>query len=161
MTKKMAYCGVLTACALIFSYVEYLIPINIGVPGVKLGLANIVVIIALYKLGIKYALMINVVRIVIAALLFSGLFGMLFGLTGGLLSLAVMALLKKTNLFSVTGVSTAGGLAHNIGQMSAAFVLISNVAVFYYLPVLLISGGLTGFCVGFAANTIIKTHIDK
>ena len=139
----------MTACALIFSYVEYLIPINIGVPGVKLGIANVVIIVALYKLGTQYAFAINIVRIVTSALLFSGVFGMLFGLTGGVLSLIVMALMKKLDIFSVTGVGVAGGVTHNMGQLLTAALLIANFTVIYYLPVLLISGALAGFCVGF------------
>ena len=156
MSKKAAYSGVLTACALIFSYIEYMLPLNIGVPGIKLGLANIVVIVALYVLGAKYAFAINIVRISAAAILFSGLFGMLFGLTGGLLSLVVMTGLKKIGLFSVTGVSVAGGAAHNIGQLLAATFIIANFAVLYYLPILLISGALTGAGVGLLAAIVLK-----
>ena len=156
MAKKAAYGGVMTACALIFSYIEYLAPINIGFPGIKLGLANIVIIIALYWLGVKYAFAINVTRIFIAALLFSGLYGMLFGLTGGILSLSLMALLKRVDIFSVTGVSVVGGLAHNIGQLIAASFLIANFAVVYYLPVLLISGALTGVFIGVLSQIMLR-----
>ena len=156
MAKKAAYRGVLTACALIFSYIEYLVPVNIGFPGIKLGLANIVIIIALYEMGAKYAFAINMTRIFIAALLFTGLFGMLFGLTGGVLSLAVMSLLRRADIFSVTGVSVAGGVTHNIGQLVAAAVLIANFAVVYYLPVLLISGALTGVFIGMLSRIILR-----
>ena len=156
MAKKAALGGVLTACALIFSYVEYLVPINIGVPGIKLGLANIVIIVALYGLGAKYAFAINITRILIAGMLFSGVFGMLFGLTGGILSLTVMALLVRTNVFGVAGISVAGGVAHNIGQLVAAAFFIANFAVVYYLPVLLLSGVLTGLLIGLLSDILMR-----
>jgi len=156
MAKRIALCGVLTSCALIFAYVEYLIPISIGVPGIKLGLANIVVIVALYRLGLAYAFAINVVRIVIASLLFTGALGMMFGLTGGILSLALMAALKKTDAFSVTGISAAGGAVHNLGQLAVAAALIESFAVVFYLPILLVSGVLTGLAVGLAATVVIQ-----
>ena len=101
----------MTALALIFSYIEVLIPFNFGVPGIKLGIANLAVIIALYRLGYRYALGINTVRVLVAGLLFSGLFGALYSLAGALMSFAVMVLVKKAKVFSVTGVSIAGGVA--------------------------------------------------
>ena len=156
MAKKTALGGVLTACALIFSYVEFLMPVNIGAPGIKLGIANVVVIVALYSLGVKYAFAINITRIVIAGLLFTGIFGMLFGLAGGVISLTVMALLKRTNFFGITGVSAAGGAAHNIGQLAVAALFIANFAVMYYLPVLLISGAVTGFLIGLLSDVLMQ-----
>ena len=140
---------------MIFSYVEYLFPVNIGAPGIKLGLANIVIIVALFKLGVKYAFAINIVRIAVAGLLFSGIFGMLFGLAGGILSLTVMALLKKTGVFSIVGVSVAGGVVHNMGQLLIAALLMANFAVAYYLPVLLISGVLTGAGIGVLSRILL------
>jgi len=132
-----------------------MIPINIGAPGIKLGLANIVIVVALYGLGTKYALAINIARIIVAALLFSGVLGMAFGLAGGILSVAAMAVLKKLGVFSVIGVSIAGGSIHNVGQLAIAVIVIADFAVVYYLPVLLISGALTGFCIGLLANIVI------
>jgi heptaprenyl diphosphate synthase len=156
MAKKTAIGGVLTACALIFSYVEYLVPVNIGFPGIKLGLANIVIIVALYRLGTTYALIINVTRIFIAALLFSGMMGMLFGLSGGVLSIIIMAQLKRADVFSVVGISIAGGVCHNIGQLLIAWALIANFAVLYYLPVLLFFGAITGLCIGLLSRILIE-----
>lgn len=156
MAKKVAFSGVFAACALIFSYVEYMVPINIGVPGIKPGLANIVIIIALYGLGVKYALAINIVRVIMSALLFSGVLGMAFGLTGGILSVIVMAALLKLDIFSIAGISAVGGIIHNMGQLLVAAIVIADFAVFYYFPVLLISGALTGFFVGLLANIVIK-----
>lgn len=156
VAKKTAYGGVMTACALIFSYVEYLIPINIGFPGIKLGLANIVTVIALYGLGEKYAFAINIMRIFLAALLFTGIFGMMFGLCGGVLSLAAMALLKRTDVFGVTGVSVTGGVVHNMGQFLIAVMFIANFAALYYLPVLILSGAAAGLFIGLLSDIILK-----
>jgi len=156
MAKKTAYCGVLTACALIFSYIEFLVPVNIGFPGIKLGLANAAIIVVLYGVGVKYAFAVNIVRILIAGFLFSGVFGIMFGLSGGVLSLTAMALLKRADIFGITGVSAAGGVAHNIGQLAAAFLFIANFAVLYYLPVLIISGALAGVCVGILSQILVS-----
>ena len=156
MAKKAAFGGILVACALMFSYVEYMIPINIGFPGIKLGLANMVIIVVLYGFGVKYAFAVNIVRIFIASLLFSGIFGMLFALTGGILSLTAMALLSRTDIFGIPGVSITGGVVHNMGQLIVAGVFIANFAVFYYLPVLLISGALTGLLNGILSGIIIN-----
>ncbi|MDO4546021.1 MAG: Gx transporter family protein [Bacillota bacterium] len=155
-TKKIAFTALLAALALIFSYIEVLIPFNPGIPGIKLGIANLVIIIALYYLGSGYALTVNLVRICIAGLLFNGLFGALYSLAGALLSLLVMILLKKTGLFSVTGVSMAGGVAHNLGQLLIAAFLVSNIKVFVYFPVLVISGVVSGALIGVLAYLILR-----
>ena len=141
---RVAVFGVFTALALIFSYVELLIPINFGIPGAKLGLANLVIIIVLYKTDWKEALLLSVVRIVLAGFLFGNLFGILYSLAGGILSLAVMALLKRSGAFSIIGVSMAGGVSHNVGQLIMAMLVVETYAVGYYLPVLLIAGLITG-----------------
>lgn len=146
----------MAAMALIFSYVEVLIPFTIGIPGIKLGIANIVVIIALYYLNAKYALTINIVRVLIAGLLFNGLFGALYSLAGALVSFVVMVLLKKTNIFSVVGISMAGGVAHNLGQILVAAVLVANIKIFIYFPVLIISGVITGAIIGILAGLILR-----
>ena len=110
----------LAALALIFSYIEAIIPFNAGMPGVKLGIANLVILVSLYTLGFRYTFAINLVRILVAGLLFNGFFGALYSLAGGILSLFVMYGLKRTGLFSQTGVSMAGGVAHNTGQLLVA-----------------------------------------
>lgn len=146
----------MAALALIFSYVEAIIPYSPGVPGIKLGIANIVTVIALYKFGPKDALAVSIIRIVIAGLLFNGLFGMLYSLAGGLISLAGMILLKKTDRFSVVGVSMAAGVLHNFGQLLMASVLISDLRIFFYFPVLLFSGIAAGILVGIMAVYVLK-----
>lgn len=155
-TKKITIAALMAAMALIFSYVEVLIPFTIGIPGIKLGIANIVVIIALYYLNAKYALTINIVRVLIAGLLFNGLFGALYSLAGALVSFTVMVLLKKTNIFSVVGISMAGGVAHNLGQILVAAVLVANIKIFIYFPVLIISGVITGAIIGVLAGLILR-----
>ena len=152
---SIAIAGLLAAVALIFSYVEILFPVFIAVPGVKLGIANIVIIIALYYLDGRYALAINVVRVFIAGLLFSGVFGILYSLAGALLSLGTMVLLKRTERFSVTGVSIAGGVTHNLGQILVAAVVVGNIKVFVYFPVLIISGVISGAVIGVLAQLIL------
>lgn len=146
----------MAALALIFSYIEALIPFQFGIPGIKLGIANLVIIIALYDLGAKYAFIVNLVRILIAGLLFNGLFGAAYSLAGALVSFAVMILLKRTDVFSVTGVSMAGGVAHNLGQILVAAFLISNIKIFVYFPVLILSGVVSGAVIGIVAHLILK-----
>lgn len=155
-TKKTTIAALLAALALIFSYIEVLIPFSIGIPGVKLGIANIVIIIALYYLGAGYAVTVNILRVLIAGLLFNGLFGALYSLAGALVSFAVMILLKRTNAFSVTGVSMAGGVAHNLGQILVAALLISHTGIFAYFPVLISSGIITGTIIGIISHIILK-----
>ncbi|MCI6464386.1 MAG: Gx transporter family protein [Faecalicatena sp.] len=156
MKNKAAYFGVFTALALIFSYVEMLIPIQFGVPGIKLGLANLMIVIMLYKSGPKDALLLSVVRIVLSGFLFGNLFAIIYSLAGGILSLAVMALLKKRGTFSVMGVSIAGGVCHNIGQLVVAMAVVETYRVGYYLPVLLIAGTVTGMLIGIVSNEVLK-----
>lgn len=153
---RAAFFGVFTALALIFSYIELLIPVNFGIPGAKLGLANLVIVAVLYKTDWKEAALLSVVRIVLAGFMFGNLFGILYSLSGGLLSLAVMALLKRTGAFSVIGVSMAGGVSHNIGQLIMAALVVETYAVGYYLPVLLIAGMITGIFIGIAARELLK-----
>lgn len=153
---KTALFGLMTALAFVFSYLESLIPINIGIPGIKLGLANLVVTAALYLFPKGYAFSIACIRILLSGLTFSGVSAMLFSLVGGLLSFAVMVLLKKTDKFSVIGVSAAGGVFHNIGQIIAAAFVMKTAQIVYYLPVLMISGVLTGVLIGILSNIIVK-----
>ncbi|MEG0924722.1 MAG: Gx transporter family protein [Anaerovoracaceae bacterium] len=155
-TRRLAVSAMFAALALIFSYVEAIIPFSVGIPGVKLGIANLVIIIALYEMNIKYAFTINVVRIFVSGLLFNGLFGALYSLSGGIVSLIVMWLLKKTNLFSMVGVSMAGGVAHNLGQLIIASLIVSNFKMFLYFPVLMFSGIISGIMIGIVSYIIYQ-----
>lgn len=156
MKSKVAYFGVFVALALIFSYVETLVPIQVGIPGVKLGLANLVTVTALYKMGPKEAFLLSVARVMLSGFLFGNMFSILYSLSGALFSLMVMILLKRTGGFSVMGVSIAGGVFHNAGQLLVAMFAVETARVFYYFPILLISGVLTGFLIGAVSNEMIR-----
>ena len=160
MKNRVAYFGVFTALALIFSYVESLIPIQLGIPGVKLGLANLIIVIALYKMRLSEVFLLSIVRILLSGFLFGNYFSILYSLAGGLLSLVVMALLKKTGDFSVMGISMAGGVSHNVGQLVVAMLVVETFSVGYYLPVLLVAGLVTGFLIGVAAGEMLKRLLN-
>lgn len=155
-TKTIASCGLLTALALIFSYIEFLVPINLGAPGIKLGLANIVVVICIYGIGPKYAAFVNLVRVLLAALLFGSMFSAVYALSGAVVSFAGMLLLKKTDLFSMVGVSMAGGVFHNLGQIIVAACIMQTKGIILYFPVLLIAGMLTGIINGVISTLVIR-----
>ncbi len=147
--------AMMIALALVFSYVESLIPINFGIPGVKLGLANLVIVAALSLMNARQALLISVVRIILAGLLFGNLFSILYSLAGGLLSLAVMVLIERSGRVSVVTVSVFGGIFHNIGQLLVAMAVIENLNLVFYLPVLLLSGFVTGLVIGIVSRLIL------
>lgn len=157
-TKKLTLCAVLTSLALALSYTERFIPLQmiLPLPGVKLGLANVVTLLALYLLGGKYAFEILVPRCILGAVFGGGMTGLLFSLTGGLLSMAVMTLCRKTKLFSVYGVSILGAAAHHIGQVFVAMMLLQSVYVGAYLPYLLLISIVTGFAIGTACAGVLK-----
>lgn len=154
--RRLSLCAVLTGLALILSYVEALIPPFFAIPGIKLGLANMVVIFALYRLGAKEAILIDVVRIILAALLFGYIIGFLYSIAGAALSLLSMIILKRTGKFKSITLSIAGGVFHNIGQLSVAMLLIGNSGMLWYLAVLWISGIACGAAVGFLFGIIDK-----
>lgn len=144
------------ALAMIFSYLEFLLPLPIPFPGIKLGLANLAIVVPLYLWGLFPALAISLLRIALVGITFGSLATLLYSLLGALLSLVVMAGLKRWNVFSVTGVSMAGGVCHNIGQLAAAALIVENIRLFYYLPVLLAAGALTGFAIGAVSAQVLK-----
>lgn len=154
MKHKTAYLGMFLSLALICSYVESLIPFYFGVPGIKLGLANLVVVVMLYLRGWKEAALISLLRILLAGFLFGNPFSILYSLGGGLLSFAVMLLLKKTEKFQMVSVSVAGGIFHNIGQLLVASAAVENYHLFYYAPVLLAAGFVTGLLIGILAQEL-------
>ena len=157
MKNRVAQFGVFVALALIFSYVETLVPVFFVVPGMKLGLANLVTVIVLYKLGGKEAFWVLTVRVLLAGFLFGNLFSILYAMAGGALSFAVMVLAKKSGMFSVMGVSIAGGAFHNVGQLIVAVLVVETYSVTYYLPVLLVAGEVTGFLIGVLSDRMLKT----
>ena len=152
---RVAFYGLLIGLAFVMSYIESLLPVPVPVPGVKLGLANMVSMAALYLIGVKGAFTVSLVRILLAGLAFTGPSMMIYSMCGGVLSMLVMAALKKTGWFSIVGVSVAGGAAHNIGQLMAAAWITRTAGVFSYLPVLLAAGSAAGVAVGAAAGMVI------
>ena len=154
--SKLANMSMFTALALIFSYIESMIPAFIAIPGIKLGLANIVVIVLLCKTSWKEALIVSIVRVVISSLLFGTIMTFLYSFVGAIFSLLVMIILKKiSNLTNVT-ISVLGGVFHNFGQIIVACIITSTAQIIYYLPILLISGTISGIIIGFLATLIVK-----
>ena len=146
----------LVAVAFVLGYVESLLPISFGVPGIKLGLSNIVVLLCLYEGTVKEAFGISIVRIVLSGFTFGNLSMMLYSFVGGMLSFLVMFLLKKSNRFSIYGVSVAGGVSHNIGQILVAMLVLQTEMILYYLPFLLVAGSVAGTCIGFVGGILVK-----
>ena len=155
-TKKIAVFALCIALAFTLSFRETLIPINIGVPGVKIGIANLVVVAALYLLDKKSAFAISMIRILISGLVFSGAFSLLYSFCGGILSFLVMLLAMKNEKISILGVSVLGGAVHNIGQIIVAAVVMQTPRIIYYLPVLLISGTIAGIIVGIISKAVVE-----
>lgn len=154
--RVVALCGMLTALAFLFGYVESLIPISLGVPGVKLGLANLVTMVSLYLLGPGTAAVISLVRVVLTGFTFGNLSMMMYSLAGAGLSLLLMWFCKKRDWFGTIGVSVVGGVGHNIGQLAVAAAVVETAAVFYYLPVLLLAGSAAGALIGILGGMMIR-----
>lgn len=154
--RRIALCGVFIALAMILSYLENLVPIPVAVPGVKLGLANLITILALQRLGLKETAIISVGRILLSGVLFGNFAIILYSLAGATSSILVMCLLKKCKVFTVTGISVGGAVAHNFGQILVAVFVMENVHIFYYMTVLAITGTIAGVVVGILANYLLK-----
>lgn len=155
-TQQIAEFGLLTALALVLSYLESLVPAFFAVPGMKLGLTNVVVLIALYRMGWKQALTINFVRILLVSMTFGNAFSLFYALGGGLLSGVVMVLLKKTERFGMTAVSVAGGVFHNVGQILVAMAVLETWRIVSYLLALWVSGIAAGAAVGLISYETLK-----
>lgn len=154
--RKTAYMGVLLSFALILSYVESLIPFFFGVPGMKLGLANLAVVITLYRYGWREAFALNVMRVLLAGFLFGNLFMVMYSLAGAVCSFFMMCFLKKTGKFGIMGVSISGGAFHNAGQIATAVFVTKTAGVFYYLPALMIAGAAAGGLIGVIAAQVMR-----
>ena len=154
--KRVSMYGILVALAFIASYIEVLIPFNFHVPGMKLGLANIVVLSALYMGGAEAGITVSLIRIILVGLTFGNPYSAIYGLSGGILSFITMFLLKQTDFFGVLGVSMAGGVMHNLGQLLCAMVLLRLPAVFSYLSYLMFIGIITGGLIGLVVEEILK-----
>lgn len=155
-TKKIAAAGMLASLALILGWLDHMLPLSSAVPGLKLGLANLAVVFALYRLGIWYAAAVGATKVLLTALLFGGLSGLLYSASGAALSLAVMVLLYRLPGLSAAGVSAAGGAAHILAQFGVAAVLTATPALLRLMPPLLAVGTLTGAALGLAALLLMK-----
>lgn len=154
-SQKVAFLGIFTALAMILSYIETLIPSFVAIPGIKLGLANIAVIVILYKIGWKEAFAVSIIRVILSSLLFTTVLSMLYSLAGAILSLVAMILLKKIKLSTIT-ISVIGGVCHNIGQIAVAIFMTETAELVYYLPVLLITGTISGILIGLVGAITVK-----
>ena len=155
-TKQLTLCAVLTALALALSYLENFCPLSLAIPipGIKLGLANLAVVLCLYRYGWKEALFLNAVRIALAAFLFGSMFTMLYSLAGAACAFAAMVLAKRLKLFSVVGVSVLGGVCHNLGQLAVAVAVLGGSWAGWYLPWLMLAGCVTGIFIGVCAGAV-------
>ena len=158
-TKKLAVAALLTALALVLSYLEALVPLSIAVPGVKLGLPNLVVIFALYRLRPRAAALISLLRVVLVSVLFGSVLSLAYSAAGAVLSFLVMLGLKKSGKFSCVGVSVAGAVSHNLAQILTAALLLETGRLAWYFPVLCISGTVAGVCIGLVSALLVKRMI--
>ena len=155
-TKRVAFLGMCIALSMILSYFESLIPPLVAVPGIKVGLPNLVMVFMLYKIGWKETAIVSILRVILVGILFGTPLSMIYSLAGATLSLIGVILLKKTNLFAPVTVSVVGGILHNVGQIVTACIVMSTSQIAYYLPVLLISGTVAGIIIGYVAALILK-----
>jgi len=160
---KVAFLGLCTAVAMVFAWVESLLPPLIAaVPGIKLGLPNIAIIFILYRFGVKEAAAVSLTRIIAVSLLFGNPMTMAYSLAGGFLSLTVMAVLRKWNILSIVGVSVAGGVLHNVGQILMAMLLLDTAELGYYMIVLAVTGTVSGVFIGLCGGFAVKRiHTKK
>lgn len=155
-TLQLTTMAFVIAFAMILSFVESRIPAFVAIPGVKVGLANIAVIFTLYKLGVKEAITVSIIRVLLISMLFGSPVSLIYSISGATLSLATMILLKKLTLLTEVTISVTGGVMHNVGQIAAASFMLSTNVVIYYLPFLLVSGTIAGVVVGIASAILIK-----
>lgn len=162
MKKKTVLLGFLLAISMILAYIESILPLAIGIPGVKLGLPNLVVVLLLYLYGKREALSVNLLRIMLTGFLFGNLYSILYALAGAIFSFFVMVIVRRTGMFSIIGVSISGGVSHNIGQILVAMFVVETFAPAFYLPFLLIVGAITGLLIGIvSARVIMYVPSDK
>ncbi len=157
---NVALYGILVALAMVLSFVESLIPLPLPVPGIKLGLANLVTISGLYLIGIPGTVLVTILRVVLVGFSFGNPYSMIYGLSGSFLSLFVMVLAKKHRWFSAAGISVLGGVFHNIGQVAFAAMIVQTAGVFVYLPTLLAAGMMAGAIIGILGGIIAERLVN-
>lgn len=155
MGKKTVLLGFLLALSMILSYIESILPFSVGIPGVKLGLPNLAVVLLLYTYGAKEAFIVNLLRILLSGFLFGNLYSILYAFSGAICSFGMMLLLRRVKCFSIVGVSVGGGVFHNIGQILTAVFVVETYAPAFYLPFLMIAGAVTGFVIGIVALRLL------
>lgn len=161
-TRKLAFIALLSSLALLLSYVEFLLPpIFVAVPGIKVGLPNVVILYVLYAFGIKHAVFVSFTRIFVSSLLFGNVMTLAYSVAGAVLSLLIMTLLTKIDKLSTVGVSVAGGVAHNLGQILVAMVLLDTPQIAYYMLVLAVTGTLSGIFIGMCGAFVINRLPSK
>lgn len=158
--KRISYMGILLAFALVLSYIESLIPFSIGIPGMKLGLANLSIVLALYILGTREALALNLMRVLLAGFLFGNLYMIIYSMAGALCSFMAMLLFKKADKLSIIGVSMAGGVFHNMGQALIAMWVVDTLGILYYVPALLIAGVVAGGLTGLL-SAVVRPYLKR
>ena len=154
-SAKITYIALLSALAAVFGYIESLFPLPVPVPGIKLGISNIVILFALIRMNRRDAFLIMLIKVMICSVLFSGINSLFYSLSGGIFSFFAMIFAQKLNL-STIGMSMAGGVFHNLGQIFAASILLSSFSAFYYLPILIVCGLFVGASVGILCNIVIS-----
>jgi len=155
LKNNLAYNSLFLAAALVLSYIESLIPIVYPVPGMKLGLPNMAIVMLLYMGYTRSAFIVDILRIVISGFMFGSLFGILFSISGAVFSFAIMYFIKKIDVFSIIGTSVCGGIIHNMAQLIVAMFVVKISGIVYYLPLLVLGGMITGFINGFIASRVI------
>ena len=155
-SKKIARYALLVALAMVLSWLESLIPLSVTIPGVKLGLTNLVVLFALYRMSTTDAITISLIRVVLVSITFGNAFAFAYSFAGAVLSFLIMWGLKHSGKFSSVGVSVAGGVGHNLGQIIVAALVLENSGIFLYLPALMLSGTAAGVCIGVVGGIIVQ-----
>ncbi len=158
--KRIAFLGLFVALAFVLSYIEFMLPLNIGIPGAKIGIANLAVMVTLYTVGERDAIALSIIRVVLVGLTFGNLSMMMYSLAGATLSLLAMLLAKRISRLSMTGVSVLGGVFHNVGQIIVAMLVLETKSLFYYLPFLIIVGTITGIVIGIVSS-LITARVKK
>ena len=155
-SKRIARYALLVALAMVLSWLESLIPLSVAIPGVKLGLTNLVVLFALYRMRTADAITISLVRVVLVSITFGNAYAFAYSFAGAVLSFLIMWTMKKSEKFSSVGVSVAGGVGHNLGQIIVAALVLENSGIFLYLPALMLSGTAAGVCIGVVGGIIVQ-----
>ncbi|MFV0504228.1 MAG: Gx transporter family protein [Lachnospirales bacterium] len=161
--RSLTTIAILVSLSLLLSYIERLIPPIIPLPGIKIGLSNLVIIIVLYLFNVKYCLYISLAKVLLISILFGNFVSLSLSLGGSMLSLLVMYGLKKINIFTEVGVSCAGGVFFNIGQIVIAMIIFSNINLYYYIPILILSGTISGMVIGIVGKMVVErlVYVNK